>query len=67
MRLSFMYVYASSNTLSYRLKKAVASCWGGEDPICPVVGGCVQPAEHLRRGNRLWVHSHLSVGPPALR
>ena len=32
-----------------------------EDAVCPVVGGDVEPAEHLRRGDRLRVHPHLLV------
>jgi len=37
-----------------------------EDAVGPVVGGDVEPAEHLRRRDRLGVHPHLLV-PHALR
>ena len=38
-----------------------------EDAVGPVVGGDVEPAEHLRRCDRLGVHPHLLVNGAALR
>ena len=38
-----------------------------EDAVRPVVGGDVEPAEHLRGGDRLRVHPHLLVRLPAVR
>lgn len=38
----------------------------GEDAICPVVGGHVQRAEHLRGGDGFGVHPHLFVGGAAV-
>jgi len=37
-----------------------------EDAVGPVVGGDVEPTEHLRRGDRLRVHAHLLVRMPAV-
>jgi len=37
-----------------------------EDAVRPVVGGDVEPAEHLRRGDRLRVHAHLLVRSAAV-
>ena len=43
-----------------------ASPQGGEDAVGPVVGGHVQPAEHLGGRDGLGVHAHLAVGLAAV-
>ena len=44
------------------LVRASPEC--GENTISPVIGGHIQPAKHLRGGDGLWVHPHLTVGDP---